>query len=439
MAPRVQPFLRPLLARPVAVFGDGESGSAARLLLSRMGAASTVYDARGTEFSRAAASGHALVVFSPGFKPDHPWIALARSGGATALGELDFASLFWPGRVVAVTGTNGKTTLVEFLAHALRSAGLDARPAGNVGFAFSRLAAAEDATAGTVAVCEVSSFQAETLEHFKAESLLWTNFAEDHLERHGGMDAYFRAKWAVAARSRKLFGGRSVKDWLAARVGAASHLAPPAGMSDPIRVWIDTLGRPADPRLAGTVFEEYPQRENFVLAEAWWQAEGLAPEALLRAARSFKAGPHRLARVAEFDGVVFWNDSKATNFHAVEAALGRFDSPVLLIAGGKSKGGDIAGFARRIAPKVKKAFLIGETGDILAGAFSGAAVPHAASGTLEDAFRGAVAASSPGDNVLLSPGFASFDQFRGYADRGDRFERLVLEFGAAAPARGTGR
>jgi UDP-N-acetylmuramoylalanine--D-glutamate ligase len=347
-----------------------------------------------------------------------------------SLGELDFASLSWKGRIIAVTGTNGKTTLVEFLVHALRLAGFDARAAGNVGTPLSQVAAESGGGPGEIAVCEVSSFQAETLRHFRAEALLWTNFAEDHLERHGGMEAYFRAKCAAAARADKVFAGSSVK-------GSGFGFCPGKGVrsqtipdfvgekSRPDPFWIDTAGQPADPRLEGTVFERYPQRENFLLAAAWWQAAGLEAGVLYGAARSFQLGRHRLARVAEHDGVAYWNDSKATNFHAVEAALLRFDSPVLLIAGGKSKGGDLAGFVRRISPRVRHAFLIGETCGPLAAACTAAAVAHTLSGALGEAVRGAAAQAVAGDNVLLSPGFASFDQFRGYADRGEQFEILV--------------
>jgi len=420
--PAIPPFIRALVSRPVAVFGDGESGKAARILLSGHGIECAVYDARGDAFSPAAAGRHGLAVFSPGFAPDHPWLALARAAGGTTLAELDLASLFWRGRIVAVTGTNGKTTLVEFLARALQGTGRDARVAGNIGPAFSRVAAATDCSGETIAVCEVSSFQAETLAHFRAEALLWTNFAEDHLERHGGMEAYFRAKCGVARRSAAVFAGSSVECWVkGSGLGFWSDVWKPG----PDPVWVGSEGRAADPLLAGTVFEEYPQRENFLLAEAWWRAAGLDAAGLYAAARSFQPGPHRLARVAETGGVAFWNDSKATNFHAVEAALGRFASPVLLIAGGKSKGGDLEGFARRIAPKVRRAFLIGETREALAAALAGAGVPHAVCGSLENAVRSATAEAGPGDNVLLSPGFASFDQFEGYADRGRRFERLV--------------
>ena len=126
-------FLAPLLAKPVAIFGGGVSGEGVRALLTALGAEGQVYDPKGAEFTMLAARAHSLVVFSPGFAPEHPWLERARATGAECLGELDFASLGWRGRVVSVTGTNGKTTLTEFLTHALRSVGRDAHATGNIG------------------------------------------------------------------------------------------------------------------------------------------------------------------------------------------------------------------------------------------------------------------------------------------------------------------
>ena len=418
MPPAAPAFLSPLLDRPVAVFGGGVSGAGARDLLAALGAEGVIYDRTGVEFTDAAAALHRLAVYSPGFFPGHPWLAKARAAGCCCLGEIDFASLLWRGRLIAVTGTNGKTTLTEFLCHALTSTGRRAVAAGNVGRSFSGLAAAEGGGLHeTIAVCEVSSFQAETLLHFRAEAALWTNFAEDHLERHADMEAYFAAKAVLANRSDRVFAGSSVRAFaesLARRPPSRGGPHPAIffdSEGDPTAdaIWVRTEGLPGDPGLAGTAFSDYPQRENFVLAAAWWRAADLGVPALYAAARSFRVGRHRLARVAELDGVTYWNDSKATNFHAVEGALPRFKSPVLLIAGGRGKGGDLPGFVRRIAPRVRHLYLIGET-----------AAVHAAAG-----------AAQPGDHVLLSPAFASFDMFSSYADRGDQFEQLVRELGAA--------
>jgi UDP-N-acetylmuramoylalanine--D-glutamate ligase len=335
------------------------------------------------------------------------------------MAEIDFASVFWRGRIVAITGTNGKTTLTEFLARALTGAGKRALGAGNIGLPFTQLVADEDGgTPDVTAVCEVSSFQAEQLGHFYADGLLWTNFAEDHLERHQGMEAYFNAKWELVLRTPpgRFFAGSSVQRY-------ASKFGRPV----PPSASVPTEGQPGDPHLAGTAFASYPQRENFILASAWWRSEGLDDSALFAAAMGFRPGRHRLSKVEKIDGVTYWNDSKATNFHAVEAALAGFGKPVVLIAGGRSKGGDLPGFVRRIAPRVGHAVLIGETGPALGEACEAIGVPHSVCASLDDAVRAAATAAQPAGDVLLSPGFSSFDMFRNYEDRGDRFERAVAE------------
>jgi UDP-N-acetylmuramoylalanine--D-glutamate ligase len=418
-------FLVPLLAKPVAIFGGGVSGGGVQALLAARGVEGRVYDAKGIEFTAVSARQHALAVFSPGFAQTHPWLERARQAGVVCLGELDFAALFWRGQVIAITGTNGKTTLTEFLTHALRSTGRDARATGNIGHPFSQLVAEKHGgTSEALAVCEVSSFQAEPLQHFQADATLWTNFAEDHLERHPGLENYFNAKWNLVAHTAPgaFWAGSSVQ-----------RFAQKFGRPLPAAAAVATEDQPADPRLNGTVFARYPQRENFLLAAAWWRARGFDEAALHAAARNFRLGRHRLARVAEHGGIAYWNDSKATNFHAVEAALAGFSAPVVLLAGGKSKGGDLAGFVHRIAPRVKHAVLIGETSAELAFHCSAFRVAHTTCASLAEAVRRATELAAPGDHVLLSPGFASFDLFRNYEDRGDQFEQLVREI-AVAPA-----
>lgn len=414
--------LHPLLAQPVAIFGAGASGTAVCALLAELGVPGVIYDAKGTSFTAKTAKAHRLVVFSPGFPPEHPWLKLARAAGAECLGELDFAAQFWRGSIIAITGTNGKTTLTEFLTAALCATGRQAYATGNIGHAFAQLVAeTRGGSAETIAVCEVSSFQAETLTRFRADATLWTNFAEDHLERHPGLESYFGAKWNLLVHTKPggVFVGSSVQRH-------ALKFGRP--VNDEARV--DTEDQPAEPELVGTVFADYPQRENYLLAAAWWRSAGLPLEALRSAARAFQLGRHRLTRLGEIAGVTYWNDSKATNFHAVEAALTRFTSPVVLIAGGKSKGGDLAGFMHRIAPRVKHVVLIGETSAELAFQASTFRIAHTTAVTLAEATRRAAELAAPGEHVLLSPGFASFDMFRGYVDRGEQFEQLVSELGA---------
>jgi len=419
-------FIAGKLKRRVAILGGGVSGDGVATLVMALGGTAIVYDAKGFEFTAATAREHDLVVFSPGFPADHPWLKMARDAGAQCFGELDFASLFWRGEIVAVTGTNGKTTTVEFLTHAYRSIGRTVDATGNIGYSFSRLVADRiGGLAADIAVCEVSSFQAETLQHFRARCTLWTNFAEDHLERHPGLQAYFTAKWNLIAHTMTTPAGGGAFIGSSVRRYAVEFDRPLAGVAS-----VETENQPADPALNGTVFAEYPQRENFLLVKAMWHAAGLSQQALYAAARTFKVGKHRLARVAEVNGVTYWNDSKATNFHAVEAALGSFPHPSVVIIGGKPKGGDIAGFIQRLAGRVLHVILIGTTRMELAFHCKAFGVPHTACDSLVDAVQRAAELAPAGGQVLLSPGFASFDQFRNYEDRGNQFEKAVYELAA---------
>jgi len=415
----VPPFLKSLLQAPVAVLGGGVSGRAAAALVGKLGGNSVIYDESGAAEveSKFAPGEHRLIVTSPGFPLLHDWVVTARTAGLICLAEIDFAALMWRGRVVAVTGTNGKTTLTEFLTYALREAGVDAWSVGNVGCAFSEVVREREGGApDSIAVCEVSSFQAEALHHFRADAALWTNFAEDHLERHGSMNAYFHAKWRLFERT---IGGQVLAGSSVARA-AESY-----GQSLPDRAVVNTEDPAGDVLLRGTVFEDQPHRENFLLAAAWWRTAGLREPVIYAAAQSFELGPHRLSRIATAQGVSWWDDSKATNFHATEAALLRFGAPVILIAGGKSKGGDVAGFVDRIKDRVKQVLLIGESRNILATLFGAAAVPHQVCADLDEAVIRAVSVAGPGDDVLLSPAFSSLDQFTGYTERGEKFIELV--------------
>ncbi|GHC11312.1 Mur ligase family protein [Cerasicoccus arenae] len=412
---------------PAAVLGAGVSGKGAQALLRSQGAWVNLFDEKGahsakTDFTERDAQHHRLVIYSPGFKPDHPWLERARQAGADIYGELDFASLYWPGALVAVTGANGKTTLTQFLVHALKQSGTDSFAAGNVGFPLSRFFETGGAE-HTVAVCEVSSFQAEGLRALRPQAVLWTNFAEDHLERHGSMLQYFSAKWRLIERLRRprLIVGRSVVEW-ADRLGfvlpSYTIVVDEAGVSSP----------------AGSPFAGPPQRENYGLARAYWESEHLDLSILEQAAYNFDLPAHRLELIAEYDGVRFWDDSKATNFHAAEAALAAMDGPVVWIGGGRRKGGDITAFAQRIAPKINYACLIGESAADLSVALSNAGVTVHRSPELTSAVQDAWVHHPNRGNILLSPGFSSHDQFTSYADRGECFRRAVLSLKGATPA-----
>lgn len=230
------------------------------------------------------------------------------------------------------------------------------------------------------------------------------------------------AKWRLLERSLggSIHAGSSVQ-----------RFAAQYGQTLPAEACVQSENQEGDVLLQGTVFADYPQRENFLLAAAWWHAAGLRESVLYTAARSFLPARHRLERVLESGGVVWWNDSKATNFHAAEAALARFQQSVLLIAGGKSKGGDLHGFVRRMAPRIRHVALIGETRHVLATFLGSENVPYTLCSNLSQAVDTLASLSVPGDQVLLSPGFASFDQFSSYAERGDQFVAFVKKHAAS--------
>lgn len=420
------------ITRPVAIFGGAVSGLAVRDLLAKHGIASVIYDAKGgegarTDFGEAEARGHSLVVYSPGFAQNHPWIVAARREDALCLGELDLAALFWTGPVVAVTGTNGKTTITEFLAFAHKRRGGDAVAVGNVGYPFSRIH--ESAANRTpLAVCEVSSFQAEDIRHFAPGALLWTNFDEDHLDRHPSLESYFRAKFKLVDRlsGRRLIVGESV-------VAAAKKF----GMELPAYTEVATRAE-VEGLVPEGVFSSYPQQENYAIVRRYWLAEGLPLRALDDAARVFTPVRHRLAKAAEIGEVEFWNDSKGTNFHAVQGALPGFaGTPVFWIGGGKCKGGGIRAFAESVAPYVDSGYFIGETGPELAEVFAEKGRPAGVFKTLGEAVNAAhraAAATGRRAVVLFSPGFSSFDMFKSYAERGIAFEQAVFALrGANTP------
>ncbi|MFM9168254.1 MAG: UDP-N-acetylmuramoyl-L-alanine--D-glutamate ligase [Verrucomicrobiota bacterium] len=410
--------LRRRLARPAAVLGAGVSGAAVAEALAAGGFASVIYDERGDNraFGPEEAARHDLLVYSPGFPQAHPWLLAARRAGLPCLSELDFGALLWTGPAVAVTGTNGKTTLTEVLAFAFKRASLDAVACGNVGLPLTSLHRTAS-TGSFLAVVEVSSFQAEDLRHFTPEAVLWTNFDEDHLDRHGDLETYFRAKFKLIERMMPggiLVVGESV----------AAH-ARRFGIELPESVIVATRAEAAPTVPAGSPFDSWPQLENWAVAVAYWRARGLPLRVLEESARIFRLAPHRLRKVAEASGVEFWNDSKGTNFHAVLAALAQFSVPVRWIGGGKWKGGDLRRFAENVAPLVDSAWLIGETAPELERHFLSLGRPVRRFDSLQDAVLAAAKDAPAPTVVLLSPGFSSFDMFRSYAERGVVFERAA--------------
>lgn len=414
-------WLEERLRRPVSILGAGMSGRAALSYIEACGGRGILFDEKAVngaeaQFGEQQARQSSLVVVSPGFAEAHPWVKAAEAAGCELAQEFDLAIDQWRGPVVAVTGTNGKTTLTEFLEKAFLNYGLEAYAVGNIGRPLTALMA-EGCNAEAIVVCEVSSFQAAHLRRLKPDFVLWTNFDEDHIDRHGTLQRYFDAKYNLIrlAKGKPVFYGPSVLEFASAH----GYELDPQGLVEEDAAAAQALG------LRGTAFENLPERSNYLLARALWLAMGLSEDELIEAANTFKKSPHRMELVCSLKGVLFWNDSKATNFHAALSGLKRFAEPVLWIGGGRDKGGNISGFVERLKKGVREAHVIGETGQALLECCKKEGIPCQWHSSMESAVAKAFESAKPGDNVLLSPGFASFDMFEGYGQRGEAFEKSI--------------
>ena len=410
----------------VAIFGAGVSGQAAKRLAVQLGLEVCLFDEGGQgdalNFDPVRLNAFDAFVFSPGFAMQHPWRVLAESSGRPCYSELGFAAQYWRGRLLGITGTNGKTTLTSLLCAALEGAGHVAVDAGNIGSPLSDIVLGSVNHMEAYAVCEISSFQAELSRGLRLDGLIWINFAEDHLDRYATMADYFAAKkrlFSCLNPDAPCIVGPSVVAFDSA-VADIPHCELVAQAAEPIEAL-----EPESP------FYHYPQSENFALGAALWRALDLPLDALINSANTFQLAAHRLSQVETWGGVSFWDDSKATNFHAALAALDALaaqDAPIFWIGGGSPKGGDLEAFARTLAPRIEAAFLYGAAAEPLA---AGLRPIHSRVETYQDfadavdAATRAALAQSPAA-VLLSPGFASFDQFSGYAERGKSFISTVL-------------
>jgi UDP-N-acetylmuramoylalanine--D-glutamate ligase len=366
------------------------------------------------------------LVKSPGVPVDAPAVTAARKRGTAVIGELELAWRLIPNQFVAVTGTNGKTTTTELLGHIHREAGLPVAVAGNVGTAASSLVGSVD-PAATV-VCEASSFQLEDTEAFAPEAAVLLNVSEDHLDRHGTLDAYVAAKLQAFARQGnddvavypcdaeiEDLGGCARR--ICFGTGPDAELADRAGQlwwADEPLLGVDEV------RLRGP-----HNRRNAMAAAAVALARGVDPDAVRAGLRAFPGVPHRLEDVAERDGVLYVNDSKATNLASTLVALASFDEPVHLILGGRGKGSGFEGLREPVAERCRAVYLIGEAADAIAAALDGAGPEVHRCGDLEAAVAAARAAARPGEVVLLSPACTSYDQYKDFEERGDHFRALT--------------
>jgi UDP-N-acetylmuramoylalanine--D-glutamate ligase len=411
----------PLPPGPWLVVGLARSGVAALEVLRARGEQARGVDRRQGDDTPAALDGVRAVVKSPGVPAQAPVIAAARERGLVVLGEVELAWRLIPNEFVAVTGTNGKTTTAELIGHIHREAGRPVAVAGNVGTALSSLVGRLPETA--TVVCEVSSFQLEDAVAFAPEGAVLLNLAPDHLDRHGTFEAYSAAKLRVFAHQGNddvavAPLGLGVEDLggCARRVcfgdGPQAELADRAGQlwwaEEPLLA-VDEIG------LRGL-----HNRRNAMAAAAICLARGLEPDAVRAGLRTFAGVEHRLEEVASVDGVLYVNDSKATNVASTLVALQSFETPVHLILGGRGKGEDYAPLREPVARRCAGVYLIGEEAVRM-----GAVVGGERCGTLQRAVAAAAAAARAGDVVLLSPACTSFDQYDDFEARGRAFKDLV--------------
>jgi UDP-N-acetylmuramoylalanine--D-glutamate ligase len=380
-----------------------------------------------------------MVIVSPGVPLDVPVIVNALSRGVPVVGEMELAARELDRPIVAVTGTNGKTTTTALIGHLLKASGIEACVAGNIGTPI--LSCLDAARASDVVVLEVSSFQMETTPSLKADVAVWLNATEDHVDRHGSFQAYVNSKAKLFEQmGGEGFGIYNVNDAVvAARMtsmevnlvpfdaegNACQHRGGSCGACDghDLVTHTERNGEQRYP-IAGARLVGVHNRENMLAAVLASELSGASPEAVRAALQTFNGLPHRMQFVAELEGVSYYDDSKGTNVGAVVRALQGFERPVVLIAGGLSKGADLSPLADKVEGKVRKAILIGEASGEMEKIFTGRTETERAS-SMEDAVRKSRAAAKSGDSVLLSPACASFDMFRDYAERGDAFQAAV--------------
>lgn len=391
------------------------------------------FDVHTTSDGLSLLNGARCVVKSPGVPSQSLVIQAAREHGIPVIGELELGWRMLPRRFIAITGTNGKTTTAELLGEVFRQADLAVAVAGNVGTAVCEWADTELAQ-DAVVVCEASSFQLEDSSDFAPECAALLNLSPDHIDRHGSFEHYRDSKL-------KLFANQSVADYAIAGPGVVDLAFPGAA----IRIDCTVGSERGEMRFAAGKLiwhgealiarDEIRLRgshnaENAMVVAAAALTMGVSREAVVAGLRSFAGVLHRLQEVATIDGVLYVNDSKATNVDAARVGIESFDRGVHAILGGSQKGGGFGELALSVAKTCRRVYLIGDAAaqirdDLTSGGVDTEAVEIVDAGDLENAIELAHAAAEPGDTVLLAPACASFDQFQNYEHRGDCFIEVV--------------
>jgi UDP-N-acetylmuramoylalanine--D-glutamate ligase len=453
-----------LKGKKVLVVGLGKSGLSAALFLRSLGAQVTVSDMR----SAAAlakeipallehgimveSGGHGLLTFrrqdlivvSPGVPLDTPELVQVKAFGLPVIGELELAAQYLKGSILAITGSNGKTTTTALTGEILTAAGIATQVGGNIGVPVVDLIGKSSDEGWSV--LEVSSFQLESTQFFHPKIAVILNITPDHLDRHGTFEKYALAK-------EMIFAAQTVADALV--LNADNDRAAAAGARSSAKVywfsrmhpvsrgcWVEDGAEPNTPHLvyrhsldssietilplAEVALKGAHNLENVLAAVCAARIAGASADAIRRAVAGFRAVEHRLEYVATDNGVEYYNDSKATNVDAAAKALAAFPACVHLIMGGKDKNSNYADLADLLRSRVKAVYTIGSAAAKIESQIRGV-VPIVFCETLDRAVAAARKSAHPGDVILLSPACSSFDQFESYEDRGRVFKKLVLD------------
>jgi len=445
----------------VLVVGLGKSGVASALFLKAHGARVTVSDTKSSDQLRdeipllldhgiaVETGGHGertfrgqdLIVVSPGVPVDAPPLVQARASGEPVIGEVELAAQHLPGPIVAITGSNGKTTTTSLTGDIITAGGFPTVVGGNIGT--PAISLVERAARETVIVLEISSFQLETIQTFRPKVAVILNITPDHLDRHRTFETYVEAK-------ARIFENQQASDFAILNEDDPTCLM----LAGRTRAQVFWFSRKKEVK-QGTYVESgrilfrdgAGQREIMLVSEIRLKGAhnvenvlagicagvlmGVAPDKIRQAVRDFKAVEHRLEYVTTIKGVEYYDDSKATNVDATIKALESFPANIHLILGGKDKGSDYRVLNDLLRQRVKRVYTIGAAAEKIESHIKGAAeIVHAE--TLDNAIRRASAVAQPGDIVLLAPACASFDQFQSYNHRGRVFKEVVHALAAAS-------
>ncbi len=445
----------------ILVVGLGKSGVASAMFLHARGARVTVSDAKAQEELREAipalldqgivveAGGHGertfrdqdLIVVSPGVPVDVPQLEQARAQGVPVMGEIELASRFLKGHIIAITGSNGKTTTTALIGEVIGWGGYETQVGGNIGTPAISLVA--ESTSDTYNVLEVSSFQLETIHTFRPEVAVVLNVSPDHLDRHRTLKAYVDAKARIFENQREsdyavLNAGdptcRELADGIRAHTcwfSRQGEIKQGAYVENGKIYWRDQGESQEVMPVSAVPLKGAHNLENVLAAVCVGRIVGVEPHRVAKAVAEFKAVEHRLEYVATIAGVEYYNDSKATNVDATIKALESFSGGLHVILGGKDKGSDYSVLSPLLKQRARRVYTIGTAAEKIEAHIRGSAEVLRAE-TLENAVRRAAEAAAAGEVVLLAPACASFDQFQSYEHRGRVFKEAVAALAARA-------